>query len=165
MQRNMAANAGLGYAGLADLAATIAARELRRLAAFAPAAAGGAAPGTTELPAACSPARRADGEPPAAAGCDHCSEVLAAAAARVAGALAAHVSSSMAPVGAQQMVERMNHGMHCMFKLRRALFVLDAIESHDQGVLSDDAVEPQFATVQRYTRTVLHEFDQALAST
>ena len=146
MQRNVAANAGLGFAGLADLVTTIAWRELRRLADLA------------QQPAASdvSPGQQ-DG--PAAAGCQHCAVVDAAASAAESLATRCERAGS----GAEAHVPGLElERLRCVFNLRRGLFVLEALEAHDRSVLgsSHDAEASSFASDLRHIRIVLDRIDQ-----
>ena len=146
VQRNVAANAGLGFAGLADLVTAIARRELRHLADLVvQPAAGSVSPGQQDSPAA--------------AGCQHCAVVDAAASAAESLATRCERAGS----GAEAHVPGLElQRLQCVFNLRRGLFVLEALEAHDRCVLgcSHDAEASSFASDLRHIRMVLDRIDQ-----
>ena len=148
MQRNVAANAGLGFAGLADLVTTILRRELRHLAAL------GRGAGACDA----SSGRRGN---TAAAGCQHCAAANAAASA--AEDLAAGCGRAGTEAEAQVSGLELQQ-LQCIFNLRRGLFVLEAIDAHDRGVLGSapDAKASNFASDLRHIRLVLDRFDQTM---
>jgi hypothetical protein len=150
VQRNVAANAGLGFAGLADLAATIARRELRRMA------------GCVETPGAGDSAAPVAGHV-SAGGCGRCAEAEAEAAASAAEALAACCERAGGEA-ATQLPHTQIQQLHCVFNLRRALFVLEALEGHDRNVLGIAAAASPYASDLRHMRLMLHRFDQTVAS-
>jgi hypothetical protein len=147
VQRNVAANAGLGFAGLADLVTTIAQRELQRLAAL------GQGPSAGD-------AALSQRDSPAAAGCQHCA--VADAAATAAEDLAAGCGTAESEADADVSGCRLQQ-LHCVFNLRRGLFVLEAIEAHACSVLGSAhaAQASRFASDLRQIRLVLDRFDQA----
>lgn len=151
MQRNVAANAGLGFADLADLVSTTARRELRRLAALEQGAGSGDA----------SPCRR---DLATAAGCQHCAAADAAASA--AESLAA-AGCGIAGTEAETHVSELQlQQLQCIFNLRRGLFVLEALEAHDRRVLGDAhaAEASSFALDLRQVRVVLSRCDRVAAN-
>ncbi len=149
VQRNMAANAGLGYAGLADLAATIAQRELMylvRRARVSGAAAAGGAPSASDAVAA----------PDGVAG----SDAALANGGRAAEAAAACSGSSGGVAGAGFPPPDAAALQHA-FNLRRALFVLDELERGTRDV-QEDAALPAFAVLSRQIRLAVEEIDLGL---
>lgn len=146
VQRNMAANAGLGYAGLADLAATIAQRELMclvRRGRVGGAAAAGGAPAASDAAATPDGVAGSDAAP---ANGGRAAEAAAACSGGVAGA-------GFPPPDAAAL-------QHA-FNLRRALFVLDELEKGTHDV-QEDAGLPAFAVLSRQIRLAVEEIDLGL---
>ena len=150
MQRNIAANAGLGFAGLADLVTTIARRELRRLA-------GPGRQSHASASAAAGPRR------PPAAECEQCAVAEAAASAAEGLAECCGEAGGEADVAASGTILQQ---LHCVFNLRRALFVLEALLAHDRNVLgcAHAAEASTYASDLRQIRMLVDRFEQAMAS-
>lgn len=151
VQRNMAANAGLGYAGLADLVATIAERELACMAQPTGAAASTAANSTAAVgtvPAAV----RDRAAVPAAAGGD-------GAAALCSGKRPAGCEGSDGTTDApSKAAAELQH----LFNLRRALFVLEDLTAHAREVHDNGAGELEFAELTKRTEVLLAQHDSTL---
>ena len=121
MQRNMAANAGLGYGGLAELACTIARRELLALGSLQTAQLGSSAQGKL--------AGHADSavRPAEQLGRPAINSVTGFPAIATASERAETLRTSMTGCAGMALLQH-------RFNMRRALFVLEDLEVHAQTI-------------------------------